>query len=163
MALSKNTNIAVALAIVVVIIFIMLGFFGLNGGGNVPEGTSNTQALLDELAKTGTVASLTTIPVNEGSGDAAKAGDTVVVHYIGVLPDGTVFDSSRERGTPFSFTLGGGQVIQGWDRALIGAKVGDRMLIAIPPELGYGDRAIGSIPANATLIFDVEVLDITHN
>lgn len=164
MALSKNTNIAIVLAVVVVAAFIMLGFFGFSGGlQNAPEGTSNTQALLDELANTGTVSELRTISLSEGDGEAAKSGDTIVVHYIGVLPDGTVFDSSRESGTPFSFTLGGGQVIQGWDQGLVGTQVGDRMLLAIPPALGYGDRANGPIPPNSTLIFDIEVLDITTN
>ena len=163
MALSKNTNIAIVLAVVVVIIFFMLGFFGVGGFASIPEGVSGPQVILDELSKTGTVSELRTFDIAEGEGTEAKAGDTIVVHYIGVLPDGTVFDSSRDRGTPFSFTLGVGMVIKGWDNALTGAQVGDRMLVAIPPEFGYGDNAVGNIPAGSTLIFDVEVLDITSN
>lgn len=160
----KQTNIAIVLALVVVAIFIMLGFFGINGFG-VADGQSvdaGPQALLDELSKTGTVAELRVHKIAEGAGEEAQAGDTISVHYTGVLPDGTKFDSSRDRGAPFSFTVGIGQVIKGWDQALTGAKVGDRMLIAIPPELGYGATGAGAlIPPNATLIFDVEVLGVT--
>ena len=164
----KQTGIAIALAIVVVLLFIMLGFFGVQGFGVLgngqlpsPQQENGAQAILDELAQTGTVSELRVSEIASGEGREAAAGNTITVHYIGVLPDGTVFDSSRERGTPFSFTLGVGQVIQGWDQALAGKHVGDRLIIAIPPELGYGARAVGSIPANATLIFDVEVLDIS--
>lgn len=163
----KQTGIVIALAIIVVLLFIMLGFFGVGGfgDGQLPTGASaqaGPQAILDELAENGTVSELRTAYTSEGTGEEAKTGDTIVVHYIGVLPDGAVFDSSRDRGTPFSFTLGVGQVIQGWDQALSGARVGDRLIIAIPPELGYGSRAIGAIPADATLVFDVEVLDIQN-
>ena len=164
MIAKKETGIAIALAIVVVLLFIMLGFFGVSGFGGDQDPASlaegGPQAILDELTQTGTVSELRVSDVASGSGVETKAGDTVTVHYIGVLPDGTVFDSSRDRGTPFSFTLGVGQVIQGWDQSLIGKQVGDRFIVAIPPELGYGAQAVGSIPANATLIFDVEVLDI---
>lgn len=164
---NKQTYIAVALAVVVVLIFLMLGFFGVGGFGGdnaaalSATGENSPQVILDELNSTGTVSQLRTSPIATGSGVAAKPGDTITVHYIGVLPDGTLFDSSRDRGTPFSFTLGTGQVIQGWDQALVGSKVGDRMIIAIPSELGYGPNAVGEvIPANATLLFDVEVLGI---
>lgn len=161
----KETGIAIAIAIVVVLLFIVLGFFGVSGfgGGQLPDATpgqGGAQAILDELSETGTVSELRTSVIAQGQGEAVRAGDVVTVHYIGVLPDGTVFDSSRDRGEPFAFTVGVGQVIQGWDQALIGTKVGDRFIIAIPPELGYGAQAIGAIPANATLLFDVEVLGI---
>jgi peptidylprolyl isomerase len=167
MVSKKQTYIAVALAVVVIVLFIMLGFFGVGGFGGdnsqVASSASDSQIILDELSQTGTVSQLRIVSTVEGSGEEAKAGDTITVHYIGVLPDGTVFDSSRERGTPFSFTLGVGQVIQGWDQGLLGTKVGDRMIIAIPPELGYGAQAVGGvIPANATLLFDVEVLEISR-
>jgi len=166
MVSKKQTYIAVALAVVVVIIFIMLGFFGVQGFGaqqGAATGSINndSQVILDELSKTGTVSQLRTAKIADGAGAELKAGDTITVHYIGVLPDGTVFDSSRDRGTPFTFTLGVGQVIQGWDQGLVGKKVGDRLILAIPSELGYGAQGAGGvIPPNATLIFDVEVLGV---
>ena len=96
-----------------------------------------------------------------GNGLAAKAGDTVTVHYVGTLADGTKFDSSRDRGKPFSFTLGHGRVIQGWDFGVAGMQVGGVRKLTIPPEEGYGSRgAGGAIPPNATLIFEVELLRI---
>ena len=91
----------------------------------------------------------------------AKVGDTVLVHYTGKLEDGTVFDSSVERGVPFSFTLGENRVIAGWEQGILGMKVGEKKTLNIPPELGYGAMGVpGVIPANATLIFDVELVDI---
>lgn len=97
-----------------------------------------------------------------GNGEDAKAGDTVTVHYVGMLTDGTVFDASRNRGEEgFTFTLGIGQVIKGWDMGVSGMKVGGKRRLTIPSDLAYGDQAIGGvIPANSTLIFEVELLKI---
>jgi FKBP-type peptidyl-prolyl cis-trans isomerase len=95
-----------------------------------------------------------------GTGAEAKAGMTVFVHYTGTLTNGQVFDSSIPRGEPFSFQLGGGQVIQGWDIGIQGMKVGGKRTLVIPAALAYGDRATGPIPANSTLIFEVELLDV---
>lgn len=95
-----------------------------------------------------------------GEGVEVQNGDTLQVHYIGTLEDGTKFDSSRDREEPFEFTLGAGQVIVGWDQGLLGMKVGGIRKLTIPPELGYGENGQGSIPANATLIFEVEILSI---
>jgi FKBP-type peptidyl-prolyl cis-trans isomerase FkpA len=97
----------------------------------------------------------------EGKGESAKAGQTVTVHYTGWLTDGKKFDSSKDRGRPFSFPLGQGRVIKGWDEGVQGMKVGGQRKLTIPPQLGYGARgAGGAIPPNATLIFEVELLKI---
>ena len=97
-----------------------------------------------------------------GNGQAAQNGDTAVVHYTGWLTDGTKFDSSVDRGSPFEFTVGEGGVIQGWDEAVALMKVGDKWKLTIPAELAYGNRSVagGLIPPNSTLIFDVELLDL---
>jgi FKBP-type peptidyl-prolyl cis-trans isomerase len=95
-----------------------------------------------------------------GQGVACKAGDTVSVHYVGTLNDGTKFDSSRDRGQPFTFTLGKGMVIKGWDDGVAGMKVGGKRKLVIPPALAYGPRAMGKIPPNSTLTFEVELMDI---
>lgn len=95
-----------------------------------------------------------------GTGPEAKAGDTVSVHYVGTLENGIKFDSSRDRDKPFEFTIGAGQVILGWEQGIAGMKVGGKRKLIIPPELGYGSRDVGSIPANSTLIFEVELLAI---
>ena len=98
----------------------------------------------------------------EGSGDRAEIGMSVSVHYTGKLEDGTVFDSSVPRGQPFTFTLGAGQVIKGWDLGVEGMTIGEKRNLVIPPHLGYGIRGAGAtIPPNATLIFDVELLEVT--
>ena len=96
-----------------------------------------------------------------GDGPEAVSGKRVTVHYTGKLTDGKVFDSSEQRNTPFPFTLGVGQVIQGWDKGVAGMKVGERRRLTIPPALAYGDRGVGQvIPPNATLIFEVELLKV---
>lgn len=96
----------------------------------------------------------------QGAGAEAVAGKTVTVNYVGTLENGTVFDASANHGQPFTFTLGAGKVIQGWDEGIVGMKVGGKRHLVIPPDKGYGPQAIGSIPANSTLIFDVELLSV---
>ncbi len=96
-----------------------------------------------------------------GTGKEVKSGDVITVHYTGWLANGTEFDSSLRPGRePLVITLGIGQVIKGWDEGIPGMKVGGKRRLTIPPHLGYGNRAVGSIPANSTLIFDVELLDV---
>ncbi|WKZ24381.1 MAG: FKBP-type peptidyl-prolyl cis-trans isomerase [Candidatus Dojkabacteria bacterium] len=97
--------------------------------------------------------------VQEGTGEeGAKNGQTVSVHYTGRLKDGTKFDSSLDRNEPFSFTLGAGEVIQGWDLGVLGMKIGEKRELTIPASLGYGASGVGPIPPNATLIFEVEMI-----
>ena len=96
-----------------------------------------------------------------GTGSEAVAGKKVTVNYTGTLTDGTKFDSSYDHGTPFSFNLGAGEVIKGWDQGVSGMKVGGKRKLVIPPSLGYGDTGAGGIiPPNATLIFEVELLKV---
>ena len=95
-----------------------------------------------------------------GKGTEAVNGKSVTVHYTGTLKDGTKFDSSVDRKEPFTFSLGSGQVIKGWEIGIVGMKVGGKRKLTIPPELAYGANAVGAIPANSTLIFDVELLEV---
>ncbi|MEO7718447.1 MAG: FKBP-type peptidyl-prolyl cis-trans isomerase [Capsulimonas sp.] len=122
-------------------------------------------AVATDAAKTGetitTKTGLKYVDTVVGTGATAKAGDNVSVHYTGTLTDGTKFDSSVDRGTPFDFPLGAGQVIPGWDEGVAGMRVGGKRKLTIPSDLAYGSRGAGGvIPPNATLIFDVELIAI---
>jgi|SRR5579883_2131049 len=98
-----------------------------------------------------------------GDGEEAKPGDTVSVHYVGKLQNGTKFDSSRDRRQPFVFELGAHKVIKGWEEGITGMKVGGKRKLVVPPELGYGDAGVGTlIPPRAVLTFDVELMKVVH-
>lgn len=162
-----QTGIATALALVVVIMFFILP--GLSPFGQPQTAAvDQSQALPDAQAQTAT----TTMPTEitqlmmkdetVGTGVAATAGDTVTVNYVGALTNGTVFDASANHGaTGFTFTLGVGQVIKGWDEGIVGMKEGGKRQLLIPAELAYGSQAVGGvIPANSALIFEVELLKV---
>ena len=140
--------------IIVIPILLVVGVYLIlqkdNKGQDLNNNIQNIQGMKIETLK-------------EGTGEIAKNGDTVSVHYTGTLEDGTKFDSSVDRGTPFSFILGAGRVIQGWDLGVAGMKVGEKRKLTIPPELGYGASGAGDvIPPNVTLIFEVELLGINQ-
>lgn len=114
-----------------------------------------------EGASSEAVTELQIVDITEGDGDEASSGMSVTVHYKGKLIDGAQFDSSYDRGQPFTFNLGAGQVIKGWDQGVKGMKVGGKRKLIIPAHLGYGDRGAGNlIPPNSTLEFEVELLSV---
>ena len=115
-------------------------------------------------AATTTPSGLTYLITKKGTGRQPKAGETVVLHYTGMLTDGVKFDSSRDRDKPFAFKLGAGQVIKGWDEGVSKLRIGDHAILVIPGKLGYGAKGAGDvIPPDATLIFVVEVVDVKAN
>jgi FKBP-type peptidyl-prolyl cis-trans isomerase FkpA len=129
-----------------------------DGGGDQTQAGSDPDCHEEQFT---TPSGLGILDKNCGDGDEAVAGKTVEVHYVGTLENGEQFDSSRDRGVPFQFSLGGGQVIAGWDEGVEGMKVGGIRELTIPPELGYGE--MGSppvIPPNATLVFEIELLRV---
>ena len=155
--------IAIAVAVVIVGAF----FFVLDGslwterseGNNGVQNAAATGEALREKLQSGS-SELVVEDVVEGAGAEAAPGDSLSVHYVGVLTDGTQFDSSLDRGIPFEFTLGVGSVISGWDTGLVGMKVGGRRVLIIPPEMAYGEQGTPGIPPNSTLIFEVLLLEI---
>ncbi|WP_299489289.1 FKBP-type peptidyl-prolyl cis-trans isomerase [Acaryochloris sp. IP29b_bin.137] len=127
----------------------------------VPQTTIADMTTTEDADYTTTPSGLKYRDLVEGSGEQPLLGQMVVVHYTGTLTDGSKFDSSRDRGQPFSFPIGKGRVIKGWDEGVGSMKVGGRRELIIPPDLGYGARGAGGvIPPNATLVFDVELLRI---
>jgi FKBP-type peptidyl-prolyl cis-trans isomerase FkpA len=122
----------------------LLGLVACGQGNDTPAGP--TTLTVEDLAV--------------GTGATAVTGDTLTVNYVGTLLDGTKFDSSYDRNQPFSFRLGAGQVIAGWDQGLPGMRVGGKRRLTIPPSLGYGNRQVGPIPPNSTLRFEIELVSI---
>jgi ABC-type Fe3+-hydroxamate transport system substrate-binding protein len=127
----------------------------------IPSAIAGVPPIPANVQTVTTASGLRYADLNPGNGDVAKAGQTATVQYTGWLPDGTKFDSSADHGPSFSFPLGGGQVIKGWDEGVAGMKVGGERLLIVPPDLGYGPRGGGGvIPPCATLIFDVHLLGV---
>jgi len=130
----------------------------------VSDGVNETKeresALRKSLDNNGKLKNMVIDDIKTGEGREVMKGDTVSVHYVGTLQNGTEFDNSKKRGEPFEFTVGAGQVIQGWDEGLVGMKVGGQRILIIPPEMAYGERGVGPIPGNATLVFSIELVDV---
>jgi FKBP-type peptidyl-prolyl cis-trans isomerase FkpA len=148
----------------VLVLFTVLGVASGCGSSDKPT-TSSTPSTSSPIKVSGqpttTPSGLQYWDIVVGTGATATPGSTVKVHYTGFLTTGQKFDSSRDRGEPFSFPLGQGQVIKGWDEGVAGMKIGGQRQLRIPPQLGYGaEGAGGVIPPNATLIFDVELLGV---
>ena len=143
---------------ILILIMIVVLFSGCGGNEDTSSGLMPAE---DDPTVITTASGLRYQDLETGSGDPATEGDTVIVHYTGWLTDGTKFDSSVDRQQPFSFTLGLREVIQGWEEGVEGMRIGGKRKLIIPPELAYGEREIGNglIPANSTLIFEVELLD----
>jgi FKBP-type peptidyl-prolyl cis-trans isomerase len=133
-------------------LFVILGLAACGGGGDTAFPTQQQQTLI--------VGDLVVEDLVVGTGPVAETGDTVTVNYVGVLENGTQFDSSYDRGVPFTFTPGAGEVIAGWEQGVPGMRVGGTRRLTIPPNLGYGLNPVGVIPPNSTLIFDIELLSI---
>ncbi len=162
-----QTSIAVALALAVVVMFFILP--GLWPFGSPTSSNETGSEFTTQTAST-TTTTMPTEPVTQlmmkdgivGAGATAATGDSVTVNYVGALTSGTIFDASANHGTEgFTFTLGEGQVIKGWDEGIVGMKVGGKRTLIIPASLAYGNQAVGNIiPANSTLIFEVELLKV---
>jgi FKBP-type peptidyl-prolyl cis-trans isomerase len=137
---------------------------GDEGGGSSETQSSETQESGDPNCYEEATTTSSGLGIHDttcGEGDEAVAGAQVSVHYVGTLENGEKFDSSRDRGAPFQFALGSGQVIAGWDEGIQGMKVGGIRELTIPPELGYGESGSPPvIPPNATLLFEVELLEV---
>lgn len=138
-----------------------LVIFSLSAFAQTKKGAAQTKAKTETSAtETTTASGLKYRVVKKGDGKQATRGSKVIVHYTGTLTNGTKFDSSKDRNQPFSFKLGIGQVIQGWEEGIAMMREGEIAILTIPPSLGYGDRDMGTIPPNSTLIFEVELIAV---
>lgn len=166
----KISKIQIVSVVGVVALVVSLAWFvnyvysGSNSSSKVSSSSSSSSSSCQtQNVQTSTSTSTEGLVVQDtviGCGKEVKSGDTISIHYTGKLTDGTVFDSSLPRNTPFSTKIGVGQVIKGWDLGVIGMKIGGKRTLTIPASLGYGERATGKIPANSTLIFELELIGI---
>jgi len=151
----------IIILIILIVIAVGIYFAAQNGSKNSGAALSSS---LDQNQNNSTNYNIQGMKVEilqQGTGDAVKAGDNITVNYVGTLQDGTKFDSSIDRGQPFQFTPGQNSVIQGWELGVVGMKVGEKRKLTIPPELAYGSSGAGGvIPPNATLIFEIDLLSI---
>ncbi len=155
--MTKNFIAAVVIGVLVLIVFSYF-IFGLN---NSPTNTPDTiTAQQPNQPQSSNNSKLQISDEKIGTGAAVKKGDTVEINYVGTLANGTKFDASADHGGAFTTQIGVGQVIKGWDEGIIGMKVGGKRKLTIPPSLGYGNQAVGSIPPNSNLIFHVELVGI---
>ena len=134
--------------------------FGLNSNNPSAPAKEQTKEPTNMNTSPASAQGLKIEDLKVGTGSAVKSGDNIVINYKGTLTDGTKFDSSYDRGQPFETQIGVGQVIKGWDEGVVGMKVGGKRKLTIPPSMGYGNQAAGSIPPNSTLIFEVELVGI---
>jgi FKBP-type peptidyl-prolyl cis-trans isomerase len=152
--LARVRNTRIAIIVIVVAAIALIAFFALQKQKTNPVATGNGNMITTQTG-------LQYQDLVIGNGAEAVAGKSVTVHYTGTLQDGTKFDSSVDRNQPFTFTLGAGQVIPGWDEGVAGMKVGGKRKLVIPPDLAYGAQGYPPvIPADATLTFEVELLEV---
>ncbi len=178
MTLTRYETIGISTSIVLLVVALSIArFFPFSHDAEVPVAThpsdiivvdpnaENTeaalaQAIIDGSTADGRVTKLIVHDVSLGSGRQAKVGDMVTVHYIGLLKDGPEFDNSYTKDTPVSFKVGAGEVIKGWEQGIVGMKEGGERILIVPATLGYGDTAVNSLPAHATLLFSIQLLSI---
>jgi len=150
--MKKEKGIVIAIAIIIVLFFV--------GGTVLWNSFTSSDNNKEETQMTQEESQIQMNDIVVGSGDVATAGKEITVNYTGVFTDGKKFDSSLDRGVPFTFKLGAGLVIKGWDVGIEGMKVGGKRILVIPPQFAYGENDYGPIPGNSTLIFQVELLGV---
>lgn len=173
-SLEKNEAIAVFVSILAVVAM-FAGFYFFSSDAELPiqisgeevvslsnleDSSAVTNILAEATTAGGKVTKLIIEDTNVGDGKEVVLGSEVTVNYIGTLQDGTQFDNSFERGAPYTFVVGSGQVIDGWEKGILGMKEGGERILVIPSDMAYGNRSVGQIPANATLLFAVQVLNV---
>ena len=162
--MTKNFLLFIFVGVTLLAVFILFAFGILNtdSTSNKTDNETSRLSATSHLSATepGKSSEIKIEDIKVGTGPAVKSGDVIDINYVGTLTNGSKFDSSYDRGQPFETQIGVGQVIKGWDLGVIGMKAGGKRKLTIPPSLGYGDQAIGPIPPNSTLIFEVELVKI---